>query len=704
MATPSSEASKTVRVDWNDLDLVARIKKGKELEDKKILSKVSGFALPGELLAIMGPSGAGKTTFMNVLCGKATYGTMTGQVFFNNGELDLPTLKQGMGFVPQDDIVHEQLTVRENIFFSAQLRNPDKTSAELLEEIVEDVLNVMQMTHIQNSVVGGVEERGISGGQRKRVNIGLELASCPTVLYLDEPTSGLDSTSSLQIINSLSKMARLQMTIAMVIHQPRYPLFSLFDDVLLLGPGGRTVYLGPSQGAKVYFTGLGFEMPDSENPADWLMDVLSGVVPNERIADFKPAMLFELWGKKSDSIRRDQARRSLTALEDSAVLVSAIEEEWDKIDRDASGSMDGQELRLLLQTCGEKEPHPDAVAEMLKKISTGKDFATKQDMVNFVHALRGVTLANEGRAEGQQEKRILVRDEVRRDEAEGLLKSSSFAQPKPGLCRQCCMLLQRRLAQFMRESRRRLVDVALVVLCGLGIGLMHKGKLGPDTMDMPSNLLMALMGLALLIAVSSLHVFGENRAVFWRESASGISVSAFFLAKVLGHTFDVLLLCSTYVLTYFMVTRPPVPYMDYLVPGLLLSFSAAACSFFISTLVQPQNAMTAAVIFILVGCGILGNPFKMKTSLDGGVNEVLTWFSLTRWAFPMILSTTLDHADEDGVCTDPKLTLILESYKDAMFDQYTLRQQSICALSATTLLATIGAFIGLKFTNRHKQV
>merc|ERR1712157_594121 len=125
----------------------------------------------------------------------------------------------------------------------------------------------MQIDHIQNQIVGGVEERGISGGQRKRVNIGIELVAQPSVLFLDEPTSGLDASSSLAVCVSLKKMCELGMSSIMVIHQPRFSLFTLFDDVLLLGKGGQTVYLGPSLGVKPYFESLGFEMPPDENPA-----------------------------------------------------------------------------------------------------------------------------------------------------------------------------------------------------------------------------------------------------------------------------------------------------------------------------------------------------------------------------------------------------------------------------------------------------
>jgi len=183
-------------------------KLGLNLRDgKRVLDGVTGSFEAGKLVAIMGPSGAGKTTFMNVLCGKATYGDMVGEVLVNGQTCPVDSIKSITGFVPQDDIVHEKLTVRENIRYSAELRNPAGTPQETLTAIVTDVLSVLQMGHIQTSIVGGVEERGISGGQRKRVNIGPELAASPTLLFLDEPTSGLDSMTSLDVVSILRRLA-----------------------------------------------------------------------------------------------------------------------------------------------------------------------------------------------------------------------------------------------------------------------------------------------------------------------------------------------------------------------------------------------------------------------------------------------------------------------------------------------------------------
>ena len=138
------------------------------------------------------------------------------------------------------------------------------------KEFVRATLSILGLEEIRHSRIGDETVRGISGGQRKRVNIGLELVADPTVLFLDEPTSGLDSTSSLETCDALSKIASLGVTVVTVIHQPRYEIFTSFDDVLLLGKGGRAVYLGPSTRALAHFEAHGVMCPPRVNPADFM--------------------------------------------------------------------------------------------------------------------------------------------------------------------------------------------------------------------------------------------------------------------------------------------------------------------------------------------------------------------------------------------------------------------------------------------------
>ncbi|KAL6748717.1 hypothetical protein V8C86DRAFT_1122712 [Haematococcus lacustris] len=281
-----------IRLDFHELGLTLA---GKGM----VLAGVSGFFPPGKMHAVMGPSGSGKTTFLNVLSGKA-HGAVSGTVFVNGASMPLRKMRHITGFVPQDDIVHEDLSVRENLSYAAHLRLPrDLADAHRRAAVIEDALDMLQLRHIQHYRVGSVEKRGISGGQRKRVNIGLELVSSPSVLFLDEPTSGLDATASNDILTSLADMAALGMSVIAVIHQPRFSSFMLFDQVLLLGHGGHTVFVGPPGVAVLYFHhGLGFTLPPRENPADVLMDILGGKVPREGNTRYKPGMLPSWWTVK----------------------------------------------------------------------------------------------------------------------------------------------------------------------------------------------------------------------------------------------------------------------------------------------------------------------------------------------------------------------------------------------------------------------
>ena len=249
---------------------------------QQILSDVTGHFPHSRLIAIMGPSGAGKTSFLNVLAGRSGYARMDGTISINHIPCSTTRLRSYAGFVPQDDILHPDLTVYENLYYSAMLRLPRSMKQKQKFRIIEDTIDMLGLDHIRDSRVGSVEKRGISGGQRKRVNIGTELVANPSLLFMDEPTSGLDASAALEVLSSLRRLADLGLTIVTVVHQPRYSIFSSFHTVLLLGQGGRTVYLGKTEECMAYFDSLGFEQPENENPADFFMDVISGVVRDRK--------------------------------------------------------------------------------------------------------------------------------------------------------------------------------------------------------------------------------------------------------------------------------------------------------------------------------------------------------------------------------------------------------------------------------------
>ncbi|CAL5053094.1 unnamed protein product [Urochloa decumbens] len=262
----------TIEIAFKDLTLTLKGSK------KKLLRSVTGKLMAGRVAAVMGPSGAGKTTFLSAIAGKATGCQTTGMILINGKMEPIRAYKKIIGFVPQDDIVHGNLTVQENLWFNARCRLSDDLSKADKVLVVERVIESLGLQAVRDSLVGTVEQRGISGGQRKRVNVGLEMVMEPSVLILDEPTSGLDSASSLLLLRALRREALEGVNISMVVHQPSYTLYRMFDDLILLAKGGLTVYHGPVKKVEEYFSGLGIVVPDRVNPPDYYIDLLEGIV------------------------------------------------------------------------------------------------------------------------------------------------------------------------------------------------------------------------------------------------------------------------------------------------------------------------------------------------------------------------------------------------------------------------------------------
>jgi len=265
----------------------------------KIISDVSGIFHPASLVALMGPSGCGKTTFMNTISGRAQYGKVEGTIRVNGVDDGLQNAASIVGFVPQDDTVQPSLTVYDNIYYQAMTRLKADMTHEEKKRHVEAVIEVLGLGKVRDSIVGDELTRGISGGQKKRVNIGLELAAKTPVLFMDEPTSGLDGAATVTLAACLQKLVSIQKcTIVVVIHQPRQSVFECFNSVLLLGEGGKTIFCGRRDGVVPYLTGLGFPISPTDNPADWAIDCCHGFVKNEKDEKMAcPTDLYTRWAE-----------------------------------------------------------------------------------------------------------------------------------------------------------------------------------------------------------------------------------------------------------------------------------------------------------------------------------------------------------------------------------------------------------------------
>jgi ATP-binding cassette subfamily G (WHITE) protein 2 len=244
-----------------------------------------------------GPSGAGKTSLLDVLAGRKTVGTVTGSVRINGRDLSPREMRLLSGYVVQDDILPQMLTVRECLDFQARLRVPSGGAPSR----VDTVMRRLKLLRTSNTLVGGAFRRGISGGEKRRVSVAIELLSEPAILFLDEPTTGQDSTTAVMLCQALRQIAKVKTellatltppltmlrqqdgtTVVMSIHQPRIEIFEMMTQIIFLTREGRVAYCGPTAHLASYIQrslGDGSRLAKGANPSDDLLDVMGILEP-----------------------------------------------------------------------------------------------------------------------------------------------------------------------------------------------------------------------------------------------------------------------------------------------------------------------------------------------------------------------------------------------------------------------------------------
>ncbi|KAK0707913.1 ABC transporter CDR4 [Lasiosphaeris hirsuta] len=259
---------------WRDICFDITVNK----EKKRILDHVDGWIKPGTVTALIGPSGAGKTSLLDVLATRTTIGVVSGDVFVN-GSLRDTSFQRKTGYAQQFDLHLATATVRESLQFSALMRQPASATKKEKLDYVEEVIKLLGMGEYAEAVVG-IPGEGLNVEQRKRLTIGVELAARPQLLiFLDEPTSGLDSQTAWSILDLLTTLKQHGQAVLCTIHQPSAPLFQRFDRLLFLAPNGRPAYFGDiGAGCKTltsYFERNGAKpCPGDGNPAEWLMETI----------------------------------------------------------------------------------------------------------------------------------------------------------------------------------------------------------------------------------------------------------------------------------------------------------------------------------------------------------------------------------------------------------------------------------------------
>lgn len=625
------------------------------LNGKQILQGIQGLAQPGQLMAIMGASGAGKTTFLDILARKNKRGVTEGNFYVNGEKVVDNEYRSVIGFVDQDDTMLPTLTVHETILTSALLRLPRDMGISAKEQRVYEVEKQLGITHIKDQLIGSEEGngRGISGGEKRRVGIACELVTSPSILFLDEPTSGLDSFNAFNVVDCLVTLAKsYNRTIVFTIHQPRSNIVALFDQLVLLAKG-QTVYSGPFSSCQHYFDKIGYSCPSGFNIADYLVDLTmhastahtpvgeDGLIELDSGNDGLRTGSSSMRGMKSipsvsnasienssygspgDSIRRpkNKRRQSLKQQQDRQLYTRKKSggRETPPTPRTDDSGLEGPEstqqwLRLSRQQ-GSVPPQilddPHQLPPAASGIGTDLDILVSSyamsDVAGSIHddikaAVEGASIAN-GSANGGPNGAIVS----------GTMK----AYPRIGWVRQFMILSRRTWRNLYRNPMLMLTHYAIAILLAVLSGFLFYG-LTDDIKGFQNRLglfffILALFGFSTL---TSLTVFSSERLLFVRERANGYySPITYFAAKVV---FDIVplrlippIILGTIV--YPMVGLVPAwpEFLKFILILVLFNLAAAAVCLFIGIVFKDGGVAnlvgSLVMLFSLLFAGFLLN-------------------------------------------------------------------------------------------------
>lgn len=295
--------SELVSINVENVTLTVKVKNTPRLfsgkSQRTLLDNVSANFKSDAVNVIMGPSGGGKTTFLNFIADRLPRSSYSknGTIYLNNHQATEP---QEMGLISAyvtqiDNLLVPQLTVRETLYFQARLRLPYREHGKI-PCLIDQLLRITGLADCADTLIGSESKKGVSGGEKRRVSIAIQLLSRPRILFLDEPTSGLDSATSASILALLKELASAGTTIVTTLHQPSKEMFAQFDSLLLLAKGGRVVFNGPASKLESYLSQVGHPCPTYFNIADHALDILShNVTEDPELAKGRVEYLIKSW-------------------------------------------------------------------------------------------------------------------------------------------------------------------------------------------------------------------------------------------------------------------------------------------------------------------------------------------------------------------------------------------------------------------------
>ena len=587
------------------------------LNGKEILSGIQGMAHPGEITAIMGASGAGKTTFLDILARKNKRGHTTGNFYVNGEKVSDSEYKSVIGFVDQEDTMLPTLTVHETILTSALLRLPRTMGRSAKEQRVFEVEKQLGIYHIRDSLIGSEEGRGrgISGGEKRRVGIACELVTSPSILFLDEPTSGLDAYNAFNVIECLVTLAKTyKRTVVFTIHQPRSNIVALFDRLVLLAQG-KTVYSGPFSQCQDYFDHVGYNCPPGFNIADYLVDLtmhassaafddgtisadVASVGPSstravKSIASASATSIGEESNVEASSSRPRPKRRDSVKTRQERELFTRRKQTIDTAASSDAGTEEVGTYKLqrrtphLVPPQGVDDAHdlPPAAAPTTS-LDILVDSFVQSDIAKTIHdeIEQAVVYAQSSNSQNAANGFVPDSHAPRGAGSGGIGKGYA----RIGYFSQFTILANRTWKNLYRNPMLMLTHYAIAILLAVFSGFLFYGL----TSDIPGfqnrlGLFFFVLALFGFSTLTSLNVFSAERLLFVRERANGYySPVTYFAAKVL---FDIIPLRII----------PPILLGAIIYP--MTGLVADASHFFIFMLVLVLFNLAAAAICLFIG-------------------------------------------------------------------------------------------------------
>lgn len=475
---------------------------------KPVLRQVSGKAKSGQLLAIMGASGAGKSSLLDILAKKSKAGFVTGDILINDMQISNDQFKSLIGYVDQEDTLMSTLTVYEAVLCSAMLRLPKDMNLDAKKIRTLETLDELGILHLKNAFIGRSGRRSISGGEKRRVSIACELVTNPSILFLDEPTSGLDSFNAYNVVESLAQLAKnCQRTIILTIHQPQSNIVSMFDQLVLLGNGGRLIYSGPFEACHEYFAQIGHPCPAGYNIADFLIDLTMKYRSNH----------------PKNVNGQSQVQGSIEPHRDS----------------DESGNYEpaADETELLLRNSSEGSRTSHSTLQALRDRLTKHQDVEPEDFSLLDKLVENFEASEIGKSFDREFEIVLNRGSVIGagvgDELHNYLVARS--RDRAGFVQQFLILSSRAFKNLYRNPMLMLSHYLLaILLAGVCASLFHGVTLDIAGFQGRMGLFFFILALFGFSSLTAITIFSEERILFMRERSNNYySPLSYFLSKTI---------------------------------------------------------------------------------------------------------------------------------------------------------------------------